>query len=88
MDAMPQSAFSDEYTKMLRLLIAARKSHDITQNELANRLGRPQPWISKIEHGVRRIDVIEFYAIAQAIGVDPVEIFRELAKQMPRSFKV
>lgn len=85
---MPKSAFSDEYGMMLRLLIEARVKHDLTQNELAERLGRPQPWVSKVEHGVRRIDVIEFYAIARAIGVDPVEMFGGVVKKLPKAMKV
>jgi transcriptional regulator with XRE-family HTH domain len=88
MDAMPKSAFSDEYGMMLRILIEARKKHGVTQNELAERLGRPQPWVSKVEHGVRRIDVIEFYAITNAIGVDPGELFGNLVRKLPKAMKV
>ncbi|MEO5567493.1 MAG: XRE family transcriptional regulator, partial [Gemmatimonadaceae bacterium] len=39
--------------------------------------GRPQSFVAKYEGGERRIDVIEFIAIARALGADPVGLFRE-----------
>jgi hypothetical protein len=41
-----------------------------SQRELADRLGKPQSFVAKVERGERRIDVIEFIAIAKAIGRD------------------
>lgn len=85
---MPSSAFTDEYATLIRILIAARKSAGVTQAELAERLGKPQPFISKVERGVRRIDVIEFYAIARALSIEPVALFKKLASALPRSFDI
>jgi len=45
---------------------------------LAERLGRPQSYVSKIERGERGLDVIEFLEIAKVIGFDPVEFLRKL----------
>lgn len=80
---MPKSAFTEEYAMMLRLIVETRRERGMTQVQLAYELGKPQPWVSKVERGVRRIDVIEFYAIASAIGVDPTRLFDGLAKQLP-----
>lgn len=44
------------------MLIEARTRAGVTQVELAARLGRHQPFISFVERGERRVDVIEFYA--------------------------
>ena len=44
---------------------------------LAKKLGRPQSFIAKYEGGERRIDVVEFIAIARALGADPVKLFRD-----------
>ncbi|WP_439364435.1 helix-turn-helix domain-containing protein [Bradyrhizobium sp. DASA03005] len=44
---------------------------------MAKKLGRPQSFIAKYEGGERRIDVVEFVAIARALGVDPVKLFRD-----------
>jgi transcriptional regulator with XRE-family HTH domain len=60
-------------------LIAARHEADLTQQELADRLKRPQSFIAKVEKGERRIDVIEFLALVDAIGADPIRIIRAIA---------
>lgn len=50
---------------------------DITQVELAERLGRPQSFVSKVERGERRLDVNEFCELAEALGHDPSELLRQ-----------
>ena len=85
---MPKAVFSDAYKVILFHLIQERKQAGITQQELANRLNRPQPFISQIENGVRRIDVLEFYAIAKAIGTDPAWLFNQIAKELPDDIEV
>lgn len=82
---MSRSVFTDSYKALLELLIATRKRAGITQVELAGRLGRPQPFISYIERGERRIDVIEFIVIAKALDVDPRTVFDELMRRLPDS---
>jgi predicted transcriptional regulator len=43
----------------------------VTQHELAKRLHKPQSFVAKYEGGERRIDVVEFVTVCQAIGADP-----------------
>ena len=45
---------------------------------VAERLGRPQSYVADIERNERRIDVIEFLALAEAIGVDPLRLLRQV----------
>lgn len=80
---MPRSVFTDAYRNLIDILIAARAEAGITQAELSRRLGKPQPFISKIETGVRRIDVVEFCVIARAIGVDPLQLLGKFASALP-----
>jgi transcriptional regulator with XRE-family HTH domain len=70
------------------MLIEVRTRAGVTQVELAARLGRPQPFISFVERGERRIDVIEFYAIMKALGVDPEGAFGELAAKLPDKLRI
>lgn len=58
----------------------ARKSAGLTQVEIAARLKQPQSYVSKYESGVRRLDVVEYMQVAKAIGFDPAELIRKLAK--------
>ncbi|MGO8671667.1 MAG: helix-turn-helix domain-containing protein [Capsulimonadaceae bacterium] len=59
-------------------MIEARKQAGLTQAELADRLSRPQSYVSKYERGERRLDVIEFFDVASAIGIDPFEFLHTL----------
>ena len=51
-------------------LRAAREEAGITQQDLAARLDKPQSFVSKYETGERRLDVIEFVDVCQALEVD------------------
>jgi transcriptional regulator with XRE-family HTH domain len=56
---MTKSIHTDEYRIVLKRLKEARESANLTQFEAAHRLGKPQSFISKIERGERRIDILE-----------------------------
>ena len=62
------------YKKFRELLIGARKTAGLTQAELSQRLNRPQSFVSKYERGERRLDVVEFGAVAKALSADPVKL--------------
>ncbi|MDI7155760.1 helix-turn-helix transcriptional regulator [Leptospira santarosai] len=65
---MFKSLHSREAKIFCKNLIAARKNADLTQLEVAKHLGEPQSYISKIESGERRLDVIEFWRIYKIFG--------------------
>lgn len=50
----------------------------MTQAALAVALGKPQSFVSKYESHERRIDVVEFVAIARVLGADPLPIVRAI----------
>lgn len=85
---MPKSVFTDAYASFRATLISARKGAGVSQTELAERLGLTQSQVSQIERGIRRVDVIEFYAIAKALRVDPTGLFAEVAKHLPDSVEI
>jgi transcriptional regulator with XRE-family HTH domain len=64
--------------EMRRLLIEAHEAADLTQTELANRLGRTQSLVSNYERGQRRLDLPEFILVCRALGVDPHELMRRV----------
>lgn len=51
-----------------------RRSRGWTQAELADRLGVHQTYVSKIELGERRLDVVEAAALARALSVTVADI--------------
>src|SRR6185295_14010309 len=69
---MPKSTFTPEYERFRELLIEARKAAGLTQRDLALRLDRPQSYVSKYEHGERRLDLIEFLDLAAVLNIDVV----------------
>lgn len=60
------------------MLKAERKRAKLTQQQVADQLGVPQSYVAKYEGGERRLDVIEFIAVVQALGANPVEVFERL----------
>jgi transcriptional regulator with XRE-family HTH domain len=77
-----KSVHSPEQQFLRELLVDARDNAGLTQQKLARRLGKPQSFVAKYERGERRLDVVEFVVIAQAIGANPVRILRALTKKM------
>jgi transcriptional regulator with XRE-family HTH domain len=75
---MTRSVFLHSYGVLTQCLVDARVAAGVTQVELAERLGRPQSFVSKVEGGDRRLDVIEFLQITTALNVQPEPIIRIL----------
>ncbi|HEY5107330.1 MAG TPA: helix-turn-helix transcriptional regulator [Caulobacteraceae bacterium] len=65
---------SPSYRAAVRVLIEARRAAGLTQRQLADRLGRPYTVIANVERGERRIDVVEFIAVARALGIGELEL--------------
>ncbi len=75
---MSFSISNPKYEKFRKLLIEYRLQQGVTQTQLAERLGRPQSFISKYENGERRLDLIEFLDIAMTLEFDPFDFIKEL----------
>jgi transcriptional regulator with XRE-family HTH domain len=71
---MQKSIYTQQHQRLCELLIEARKKAGLTQVEVAERLGKPQSFVAKYEGGERRLDVIEFMAVAGVIGVQPATL--------------
>lgn len=65
-----------------KVLSGARKASGVRQSDLAQRLGVPASYLSKIESGSRRLDVVEFVSIVRAMGADPATLVRELEEAL------
>jgi len=72
---------TSEHEALLSTLRTAREKAGLTQAQLADRLGKPQSFVAKYENGERRIDVVEFVALARAMDTDPMRLFRALLKR-------
>lgn len=74
---MPSSVFTQRHQEFIQFLVSARKAAGVTQVELAARLDRHQSFVSKVERGERRVDVVEFCQIAEALGHDAATMLKE-----------
>ncbi|SDD27873.1 helix-turn-helix domain-containing protein [Kordiimonas lacus] len=68
------------YKKLRDYLKEERIKRGLLQSDLAEKLGVHQQMISKIESGERRIDVVEFICLAEAIGIGTQDAMRILEK--------
>ena len=78
---------SPSYQAAVRVLTEARKAAGLTQRALAGKISRPYTLIANIERGERRIDVIEFVAIARALGISETELMQALAEALGPSIE-
>ena len=51
---------------------------NITQEQLAQKLNRPQSFVSKYENCERRLDIIEFIEICKALNANPQDLVESL----------
>ncbi|MBD2593476.1 helix-turn-helix transcriptional regulator [Nostoc spongiaeforme FACHB-130] len=78
---MPKSIFTERYNRFRQLLIKARQAAMLTQSELSNKLSRPQSYVSKYERGERRLDLIEFLEVVEALQVEPETFIKTLLEE-------
>jgi transcriptional regulator with XRE-family HTH domain len=70
---------SSTYQQFTLMLKEARIHADLTQDDVAARLKRPQSYVSKYESGERRLDVVEYLQVCAVLGISPHDIIAALA---------
>lgn len=75
---------TSDYDELISFLKQIRKEKGVSQEELSKRLGQSENFILKIEHKDRRIDLVEFILVVEALGYQPGEtIIRLIQKLRP-----
>jgi len=77
----------EQYRLVGACLAAARRRANLTQTEAAERLGRKQTFVSEIERGLRRVDVLEIVLISRALNTDPFQLFAEVTRSAEAGLK-
>lgn len=67
---------------MAEALATQRKAKGFTQTQVAQALGRHQPFVANIESGERRVDIVELLELADIIDLDVEALVRAL-RNMP-----
>lgn len=81
---MPSSLHSHHYQIFRNLLVSAREKSGLTQIQIAERLGKPQSFISKYERGERRLDLTEFIELADVLEIDVVDFINRYQSAITR----
>jgi len=80
-----KSLNSKEHKILLEMLYQLRVTSGLRQSDLADLLKVPQSFVSKIESGERRIDLIELRAILKCFKTNIIEFVTELEKKIHES---
>ena len=66
---MQKSISSQGYAKFRKWLRETREQAGLTQEDLAERLGETQSFVSKCERGERRMDIVELREFCRAMDI-------------------
>ena len=77
-DVVSRVLHSPLYVNLRILLTEARTAAELTQAEVAERMQRPQSFVSKYESGERRLDVIDFIAVCGALNVSAPDVLKQI----------
>lgn len=70
---MPNPIHQSNYKLFREMLTSIRLEKGLLQSDVAERVRKPQSFISKYERGERRLDVAEFVQIAEALEIDAAD---------------
>lgn len=63
---MPKTIHTNEYHKIVECLKRARLDAGLTQKEVSEKIKKPQSYVSKVEAGEQRVDVVELAIFLKA----------------------
>jgi transcriptional regulator with XRE-family HTH domain len=79
---MPKTIYRHEYDVLLSLLKKYRKEADLTQVECSKALGRPQSFMSDVETGSRRLDVVQLRDLCKVLGIGLHDLITEFENSL------
>lgn len=80
--------YSDEHRRLTELLREVREKAGMTQAQVAAGFGRPMDYISRMEGGQRRVDVVEWLRFLRICGADPVTFLARIASAFDPPLKL
>ena len=84
---MEKTIFTEEYAALLALLRETRKAAGLTQVQLAERVGETQSYVSKLERGELRLDVIQLRTLCLAFGTTLPGFVAKLEERLAKRAK-
>jgi transcriptional regulator with XRE-family HTH domain len=79
---MPKTIYRPEHTALLSLLKKHRKAAGLTQVQCSKALERPQSFMSDVESGTRRLDVVQLRDLCKVLGIGLTDLIAEFEKSL------
>ena len=79
---------SSDYRSAIAAIKSVREEKGISQRELARRLKKHPSFVNKTEQFERRLDILEFIAIAKALDMNPAILLRAVLAVLPAHIEV
>ena len=73
-----KTIYNPSYQSLIEYLIELRKQQGLTQANLAQKLDKPQSYVAKLEGCERKLDVLEFVEICQALQVKASQVLASI----------
>ena len=80
--SMQKSLNTEQLDRLLALLLRLRKERGVTQAQLSYRIGMAQSDISKVERGIRRLDVLELRTWLLGLNVTLADFASQLDREI------
>ena len=81
---MSKTIYRPEHDVLLSILKRHRVEAGLTQAECSKALGRPQSFMSDIETGSRRLDIVQLRDLCKVLGVGLAELVAEFEKSLSK----
>lgn len=75
---MAKTIYRHEHAVLLSLLKKHRNEAGLTQVQCSKALGRPQSFMSDVESGTRRLDIVQLRDLCKVLGITLPELTTEL----------
>lgn len=82
---MPKAIYRPEHDVFLAILKARRAESGMTQTECSHALGRPQSFMSDVERGIRRLDIIQIRDLCSILGCELIDVIAEFEHALKAS---
>ena len=82
-----KSIYSPEWRILLEWLVEQRKTAQLSQRQLAAKIGVVHSLVSKVEQGERRLDPIELVMYCKGMRADPCKLIKKIQRDILRGRK-
>lgn len=79
---MPKTIFEGANRVVVEAIKSERLRAGLKQEDLAALIEKDQSWISLVENSQRRLDVVEFIRLAQALNIEPTELLARVVARL------